>query len=173
MEFEKVHQQSGYAHVASHAHHFEIDSKSHAHVTTIEKSHTHNSFGKLAMKRLVEMSQHKTFALDFVRQTVNATTRSVLTEIQKLREQIMQVLQSIRKRNSETNNTFSKRFESFLIVEMGRLLYMLRRAMCAYSPPKAFVQQILSNCSVMLTGPPVTPTGLPVFNSVTTWGRVI
>ncbi len=168
-----MHQHADYAHLATHAHHFELDPKSNTHTLTKETSHTHDSFGELTMRRIAEMSQHRRLALDFFRQTLHTTARIGLPEINKWRDQILRVLESVRARSSETNSTFSKRFHSFLILELGRLLYMLRRAISAFSPPKAFVQQILARCSVMLTGPPVNPTGLPVFNSVTTWGRVI
>lgn len=36
----------------------------------------------------------------------------------------------------------------------------------------SFIQQVFDTDSLMLTGPPFPSTGLPINNSVTTWGRV-
>ncbi len=159
--------------MAGHTNRIDLDSITQTHGSIKDISHAHDSYSGITMRRIAEMSQHRTVSLNLFRHRVYGAAFNALPEIQKWRRQILILLKSIREKSSETNKTFSKRFHRFLILELGRLLYMLRRAISLFSPPKAFVQQILASCSVMLTGPPVTPTGLPVFNLVTTWGRVI
>lgn len=49
----------------------------------------------------------------------------------------------------------------------------LRRALACHPKTVAtFVHQVYSSNSLMFTGPPLISTGLPINNSVTTWGRV-
>jgi hypothetical protein len=50
----------------------------------------------------------------------------------------------------------------------------LRKLLCKAQPPQiigTFIQQVFDTNSLMQTGPPLLSTGLPINDSVTTWGR--
>ncbi len=111
--------------------------------------------------------------VDSIESVGRAMARSARYEIQRRRNQLLAALAKLHQKRDASNSSFSQRFHEFLIGELALLFTRLRQAINSLAPPSVFTQQVLSNSSVMLTGPPVTPTGLPVFNSVTTCGRVI
>ena len=148
-------------------------SKSLNNFANIER--TVKSFGNIesAIKSFSQVKSTIRPFVDSIESIGRAMARSARYEIQRRRTQLLAALAKLHQKRDASNSTFSQRFHEFLIGELVLLFTRLRQAINSLAPPSVFTQQVLSNSSVMLTGPPVTPTGLPVFNSVTTWGRVI
>ena len=136
---------------------------------------TVKSFGNIesAIKSFSQVKSTIRPFIDSLESIARAMARSARYEIQRRRNQLLAALAKLHQKRDASNSSFSQRFHEFLIGELVRLFTRLRQAINSLAPPSVFTQQVLSNSSVMLTGPPLTPTGLPVFNSVTTWGRVI
>jgi len=62
-------------------------------------------------------------------------------------------------------------FEKFLLRSAMKVITQLLRVVSIPSSIGTFVQQVFESSSLMLTGPPLLSTGLPINDSVTTWGR--
>jgi hypothetical protein len=148
-------------------------SKSLSNFANIER--TVKSFGNIesAIKSFSQVKSTIRPFIDSIESIGRAMARSARYEIQRRRNQLLAALVKLHQKRDASNSSFSQRFHKFLIGELVRLFTRLRQAINTLAPPSVFTQQVLSKSSVMLTGPPVTATGLPVFNSVTTWERVI
>lgn len=78
---------------------------------------------------------------------------------------------AISSKRSKRSYVLLSKFEKFLLRQVLILIWQLQILFELPQIIGTFVQQVFKTNSLMYTGPPSLSTGLPINDSVTTWGR--
>lgn len=97
--------------------------------------------------------------------------KSGLTALRKRVSQWRRGLTALRRRRTGSHSPAPTRLEKQLLGAIYLQIIRLRQLAKVPQMAGTFIQQVFTSSSLMPSGPPSIPTGLPTFNLVTMWER--